>query len=377
MAGRNAECKMLNAEFLHEEKNIAWHSGKGQSPGAEIPRQQSSYYKELLIMKKLICMILSFVLVLSLTACGGAAPAKEDGVQTEFKVAIVQQLDHSSLDEIREAIVSRLTALAEPTNYTIVIEEYNGQNDASVLTQIGTQVVSDGVDLIIPIATMAAQYMVTAAEGTDIPIVYAAISDPEGAGLTGLDTVTGVSDALNTPFILDMMLAVNPGVQTVGLLYSNSEINSHAPIAEAKAYLEEKGIAYLEKTGVTSGEIISAASDLVGRADAVFTPTDNAVMATEAAVAEILNAAGIPHYTGADSFVLSGAFATCGVNYTELGTKAAEMAFDILMGGEIGDFHIMDGGIITVNTETAAALHLDYSVFSTMANTVNEVVTAE
>ena len=94
-------------------------------------------------------------------------------------------------------------------------------------------------------------------------------------------------------------------------------------------------------------------------------------------MAEILNAAGIPHYTGADSFVLSGAFTTCGVNYTELGTKAADMAYAILMGGEIGEFVVMDGGIITVNTETAAALNLDYSVFSQMANTVVEVTTGE
>ena len=94
-------------------------------------------------------------------------------------------------------------------------------------------------------------------------------------------------------------------------------------------------------------------------------------------MAELLNAAGIPHYTGADSFVLAGAFTTCGVNYTELGTKTGDMAFDILLGGAVGDFHVMDGGIITVNTETAAACGLDYAVFQDMANTVNEVVTAE
>ena len=329
-------------------------------------------------MKKLISLILSLVMIASLlTACGGSETKTDDSVKTEFKVAIIQQLDHSSLDEIRTAIIAQLNALAEPTNYTLVIEEYNGQNDTSLLTQISTEVVSEGVDMIIPIATLAAQYAVTAAEGTDIPIVYAAISDPESAGLTGLSTVTGVSDALNTPFILDMMLAAQPDVKSVGLLYSNSEINSAAPIAEAKAYLEEKGIEYLEKTGNNSGEIITAASDLVDRVDAVFTPTDNTVMAAEVAVAEILNEAGIPHYTGADSFVLSGAFTTCGVNYTELGTKAADMAFDILTGGEIGAFVVMDGGIITVNTDTAAAVGIDYSVFSTMANTVNEVTTAE
>ena len=99
-------------------------------------------------------------------------------------------------------------------------------------------------------------------------------------------------------------------------------------------------------------------------------------MAAEASVAELLNADGIAHYTGADSFVLSGAFTTCGVNYTELGTKAADMAFDILMGGEVGDFHIMDGGIITVNTETAEMLKLDYSVFKEMANTLISVTTS-
>ena len=110
--------------------------------------------------------------------------------------------------------------------------------------------------------------------------------------------------------------------------------------------------------------------------DAVFTPTDNAVMATEGAVAEILNAAGIPHYAGADSFVLAGAFATCGVNYTELGTQVADMAYAILMGGEIGEFIVSDGGIITVNTETASTLGLDYSDFSGMANTILEVTTA-
>ena len=325
-------------------------------------------------MKKLMSLILALALVLSMTACGAAAPAEtsDDGA---YKVAIIQQLDHSSLDEIRTAISTQLNALAAEKNITIEIKEYNGQNDTSMLNQICTDAVADKVDMLIPIATLAAQAAVTAAEGTNIPVVYAACSDPESAGLTGIATVTGVSDALNTPFILDMMLAVQPDVQTVGLLYSNSEINSLTPIAEAKAYLEGKGIAVLEKTGTTAGEIQEATASMVGRVDAVFTPTDNAVMAAEASVAELLNADGIPHYTGADSFVLSGAFATCGVNYTELGQKAGQMSFDILMGGAIGEFEVMDGGIITVNEETAKACGIDYSAFSSMANTVNAVST--
>lgn len=353
--------------------------------------------KEYFIMKKVISLVLSVMMMLTMfagckasgtaeTAAPTVAPTSSTAAETaadttpaaqEFNVAIVQQLDHASLDEIRTAIVAQLQALAEEKGVKVNIQEFNGQNDATVLNQIGAQVVGDGVDLIIPIATLAAQCMVTAADGTDIPIVYAAISDPEAAGLTGLSNVTGTSDALNTAFILDMMLAANPDIKTVGLLYSNSEANSATPIAEAKAYLKEKQIDFVEKTGNTSGEIVEAAASMVGRVDAVFTPTDNVVMAAEVTVAEALNEAGIPHYTGADSFVAAGAFATCGVNYTELGTYTADMAMDILLGGAVPEFHVMDGGIITVNTETAAILGIDYSVFSSMANTVVEVKTGE
>lgn len=310
-------------------------------------------------MKKFMCIILASLMALSVfTACGGPA---DDGVT---RVAIVQQLDHASLDEIRTAIEAELTAAS------IEFEVFNGQNDATVLNQIGAQVVSDNFDAIIPIATLAAQCMVTAADGYSIPIIYAACSDPESAGLTGMDHVTGTSDALNTRFIIDMMLAVDPDISCVGLLYSNSEINSETPIAEAKVYLQELGIEYLEKTGNAADEVVTAANALVGRCDAVFTPTDNVVMNVAGAVAEILNNAGIPHYTGADSFVSAGAFATCGVNYTELGTYTGKMAVDILNGGAVPEFHIMDGGIIAYNSESAAKLDLDISVFDTMANTV-------
>ena len=354
-----------------------------------------NFKKEYFIMKKVISLVLSVMMMLTMFAgCKAsgtaetAAPTSSTAAETsadttpavqEFNVAIVQQLDHASLDEIRTAIVAQLQKLAEGKGVKVNIQEFNGQNDATVLNQIGAQVVGDGVDLIIPIATLAAQCMVTAADGTDIPIVYAAISDPEAAGLTGLDNVTGTSDALNTAFILDMMLAANPDIKTVGLLYSNSEANSTTPIAEAKAYLQEKQIDFVEKTGNTSGEIVEAAASMVGRVDAVFTPTDNVVMAAEVTVAETLNEAGIPHYTGADSFVAAGAFATCGVNYTELGARTATLAYQAMTQGMDGmeDYYRMDGGIITVNTDTAAVLKADYSVFAQMAQLVEVTTTKD
>ena len=352
-------------------------------------------------IKKLFGLILVLAMALSLVACGSKtddadtdteAPAAteenapvEENTDTEedapaaasYNIAIVQQLDHASLDEIRLAIEAELDAQAAEKGIAITYSEFNGQNDPTILAQIGSQVVDGGYDAVIPIATLAAQTMVTAVEDHPIPVVFAAITDPEAAGLTGIDYVTGISDALNTPFIMDMMFAQNPDIQTVGLLYSNSEINSAAPIAEAKAYLEDKGIAYVEKTGNTTDEIQAAVSSLVGEVDAIFTPTDNVVMAAELSIYETLYQAGIPHYTGADSFVRNGAFATCGVNYTDLGTYTADMAVDVLLTGNVPEYHVMEGGIITVNTETASALNADYSVFSELAGTVNEVITTE
>ena len=354
-------------------------------------------------MKKFVAVLSAAAMLATLAACGSTAAttstaassadtaassadtaaassseaAAADDTAKSYKIAVVQQLDHASLDEIRTAVEAELDAKAAEKGITIEYKDFNGQNDATTLNQIGTQVVSDGYDAGVPIATLAAQCMANACAEDQIPVVYAAISDPAAADLTGLDYVTGTSDALNTQFILDMMLAINPDVKTVGLLYSNSEANSTTPIAEAKAYLDEKGIAYVEGTGNTNDEIMSAAANMVGKADAVFTPTDNVVMAAAAAVSETLTEAGIPFYTGADSFVTAGAFATCGVNYTELGTYTADMVLDILESGNVPEYHVMDGGIITVNTETAAALGIDYAAFSDMASQVVEVTTQQ
>ena len=344
-------------------------------------------------MKNFVAGMTAAAMLTSLSACGASASTASSAAEstasfaaadsttgssadaTTYKVAIVQQLDHASLDEIRTAIEAELDAKAAEKGITIEYKDFNGQNDATTLNQIGTQVVSDGYDAVIPIATLAAQCMATACESTKTPVIYAAISDPAAADLTDIDYVTGTSDALNTQSIMDMIFAVQPEAKTIGLLYSNSEANSTTPIAEAKAYLDAKGIAYVEKTGNTNDEIMTSANALVGQVDAVFTPTDNVVMAAAAAVSETLTNAGIPFYTGADSFVTAGAFATCGVNYTELGTYTADMALDILETGTVPEYHVMDGGIITVNTETAAALDLDYSAFNDLAGTVVEVET--
>ena len=173
-----------------------------------------------------------------------------------------------------------------------------------------------------------------------------------------------------------MMLKQNPDLKTVGLLYSNSEANSQKPIAEVKKILDEKKIKYIEATANTSQEVIAAASSLIAsKVDAVFTPTDNVIMSSELAIYESFMNANIPHYAGADSFVRSGAFATCGVNYTDAGIKTAKLAYEVLQPGfkKAEEFITLDGGIITVNKEVAEKLGVNPDIFADFG----QVVTVE
>ena len=339
-------------------------------------------------LKSIAALTAAAAMTLSLTACtqstggdtGGAGNTQQQSGGTTYNVAVVKQMDHASLDEIANAITARLDEIAAEQGVTINYQVSSGQNDQSVLRQLGDQAVADGVDVIIPIATTAAQVMAVCAEETQTPVVFAAISYPETADLTGIDYVTGTSDALDTNLILDMMLAQNPDVDKVGLLYSLSEPNSEVPIAEAKEYLDGKGIAYEEATANTNDEVITAASTLIADGvDAVFTPTDNVIMSAELAIYEDFIEAGIPHYTGADSFVRNGAFATCGVNYTDLGAQTADLAYKAVTEGmdAMEECYQVSGGIITVNSETAEAMGIDYSVFDSLGQVTTVTTTQD
>lgn len=305
-----------------------------------------------------------------------------------YKVGIVQYVDDASLNQIRKSIESMLIISGETSGITYDFEHYshNGQADATVLNQIAADLVADEVDIIIPIATPAAMIMQNATEDNQIPVVFSAVSDPVGAGLVASNdapgaNITGTSDAIDTEAIFGLIMAVNPDTDKVGLLYDKSQAGSLQSIADAKAYCDANGIAYVEKTGTTTAEIQAAADALVAeQVDAVFTPQDNTIMTAELAIFEKFIDAKIPHYTGADSFALNGAFCGYGVNYENLGTVTADMAIDILVNGKdpaTMPVKTLSDGIITINTETAEAIGLDYSVLEGMGSELRETVTAQ
>lgn len=309
------------------------------------------------------------IVAMGLLLFSGFVKEKQEGV---YRIAIVQQLDHSSLDEIRQAVETRLEEIEKEKNITIAYKVFNGQNDPGILSQIGSQVLAGSYDGVVPIASLAAQCMVSVTEGTSLPVVYAAVSDPEQAGLAGIPHVTGTSDALNTGFLLELMQAVTPQMQTVGLLYSNSEPNSQRPIQEMKELLDARGIRYLEKTGNTADEVMTAAGALVGRVDAVFTPTDNAVMNVAAAVSELFAENHIPFYTGADSFVEAGALVSCSASYQQLGACTADMMMELLLAGNCPQYRVMDSAVIVYHSGTAKKLGIQPEVFENMADRVTD-----
>ena len=316
-------------------------------------------------MKKIICTVVALALLLGLTAAFAEGET--------YKVGICKYVDHASLDQIVENIEAQLQAIAEEQGVTIEIDYQNGNADNAVIQQIVADFIADDVDLMVGVATPVAMQMQAATEDNQIPVVFSAVSDPLGVELVESQeapggNITGTSDFLNTNAVLDLIFAANPEAQTIGLLYDPGQDSSTTPIADAKAYLDEKGVAYKDYTGTNTSEVILAAQAAAAdEVDALFTPTDNTIMAAELSIYEILSEAGIPHYTGADSFANDGAFLGYGMDYANLGVETANMVADILLNGADPaetPFMTFDNGIATINTETCEALGFDLDAVS-------------
>ena len=338
-------------------------------------------------MKKMIAIVLALTLVFSLAAC---ATGETDDSKKTYSIGICNFVDDASLNQIIENIEARLKAIGEEKGVTFNVKVENCNTDANVLNQIIADFIASDVDLMVGVATPVAMAMQAATEDNKIPVIFAAVSDPLSAGLVdSLDkpghNISGTSDFLDTNAVMNLVFAQDPDADKIGLLYNVSEDSSATPIAAAKEYLTAKGVSYVERTGTTVDEVMIAAQALIADGvDAIFTPTDNTIMKSELAIYEMLAQAGIPHYTGADSFALNGAFLGYGVDYANLGVETANMVADVLVNGkDISTLAVktFDNGTATINTETCAALGLDYdtvaATFAPYCTKVQPITTAE
>lgn len=324
----------------------------------------------------------------STAASSSSAAGNGSASGKTYKVGIVQYVDDASLNQITENIQKELDAKGKELGCTFDYKDYtmNGQADSTVLGQMATELVNDKVDAIVPIATPTAVIMQSATEDNKIPVVFAAVSDPVGAKLVNsMDApganITGVSDQFNTEDVMKLILAAKPDAKKIGLLYDKSQDSSTSSIAAAKDFCKKNGLEVDEKTGTTNDEISLAADSLISdKVDAVFTPSDNTVMTAELSIYEKFADAKIPHFGGADSFALNGAFCGYGVNYADLGKETADMVVDIIANGAdpaSTPVKTMENGIATVNTDIAGQIGLDYSSFKGMCSKVVETKTAE
>jgi len=315
-------------------------------------------------MKKLISILLLSVLLL--TGCTSENPEENVAVEetTEVqKIGVLQLMDHTSLNLIYDSFYQQITELGY-TDDQIVFLNANGDmvNIESAVNQLKAD---EEVSIAVAITTPCAQYAVALTD--QMPVVFSAVTDPVAAELvTSLTTtdknITGTSDALQIGLIMDLALEFNPDAKTVGYIYNPGEANSVSNFEKLKEYCDEKGLEIEDATISTSADLQTATSVIASKVDFIFVANDNTVAEAMQVVANEAIKAGIQVYTGADSMVMDGGFATVGIDYSELGIETANMVDAILNGTSVSDIpvKVFDTDLfIYVNTDTAEALGVE------------------
>lgn len=307
-------------------------------------------------MKKLIKLCLSFLLCLGLVACSDKN--NEDVV----KVGLLQLMDHNSLNTIRDAILDEFEEQGYIDGENIEILYENANSDMTILDTICKKFESEQVDVIIAITTPAAQ--AAAPYAKNIPVIFSAVSDVKAAGLVNNIeepdlNITGTSDEVQVDSIMDLALSMYPQTKTIGYLYNSGEANSVANLAKLETYAQAKNLT-VEKAAVTNAaDIQTGLSSLLDKADIIFSPTDNTVANAMTQVSAMCNDKKVPFFTGADSMVMDGGFATYGINYEALGKESAKMAIKVLNGTAIKDIPVKvfkEDLNLYINTTTAKAI---------------------
>lgn len=311
--------------------------------------------------KKCLAILMMMLMVVSvvLTGCGGSGGSDDETV----KIGLVQLVEHTSLDQIRESIIAQLEEDGYVDGENIVIDYKNAQNEQSNLKTICQGFVADDVDIIVTITTPATQ--VAMGETDEIPIVFSAVTDPVAAEVVADmekpgGNVTGTSDVISVDKIMGLAQEITPGFKTIGALYNSSETNSVSAIEALKEYAEANDLKVEESAITSANEIQPAAQNLAKKCDIVFSPTDNTVASAIATANQVFTEAKVPFYVGADSMVKDGAFATYGVDYEYLGQETAKMIIEIINGADPAEMPVrtMDEMAIYINSQTAESMDL-------------------
>lgn len=327
--------------------------------------------------KKILSITLALSLVASLTACGSSTGTKEQSSTNEtasenteptdtasddtiYKIGVCQLVQHDALDAAYDGFIDGLKEAGFEEGKNLKIDYQNAQGEQANCATIASKLVNDQDDLILAIATPAAQACANAT--SDIPIVVTAVTDPAESGLVESNeapgkNVTGTSDLNPITEQMDLLVKLVPGAKKIAVLYNSSESNSKIQAEMAKEAGEKLGLEVIDATVSSSNEIQQVVQSLVGKVEAVYAPTDNMIAAGMATVAMVANENNLPVICGEAGMVEAGGLATYGINYYELGKLSGAQAAKILKG-----------------EATPASMPIEYLDASKLQVTVNEEV---
>ncbi|WP_300747671.1 ABC transporter substrate-binding protein [uncultured Brachyspira sp.] len=267
-----------------------------------------------------------------LSCSSGSSNASEDKV---FKIGIIQLIEHDALDASYRGFVDGLKEAGYEDGKNIIIDYQNAQGEQANCVTIGQKFINDKSDLILAIATPAAQAVANMTK--DIPILVTAVTDPAAAKLVADNNapggnVTGTSDLTPVEAQIELLNEITPNLKTVGLLYCSSEQNSIFQMDIAKKKLNSMGLKYIDAAVASANEIQQVVQSLIGKAEAIYMPTDNMIAAGMAAVALAAEPAKLPVVCGEGGMTMLGGTATYAISYYELGKLTASQAAFILKG---------------------------------------------
>ncbi len=285
---------------------------------------------------------------------------------TTYKIGVIQLVEHAALDASNKGFIDAL----DEAGISYTVDQQNAQGDQSACQTIATKLVNDQNDLILAIATPAAQAVAGAT--TEIPILVTAVTDPAESGLVASNdapggNVSGTSDLTPVKEQIELLQKLIPDAKKVGILYCSAESNSEIQGTMAEEACDAVGLEHEIFTVASSNEIQSVVESMTSKVDVIYVPTDNVMAAGMATVAMVATENNIPVICGEAGEVNAGGLATYGIDYYQLGYMTGKQAVDILVNG--ADISTMPIGYLsaeecelTTNQETADQLGIDLSV---------------
>ena len=285
--------------------------------------------------RNFVSAALALTLTLSLAACGSQETTSDDsgdGSSPKYLIGISQYGQHGSLDNCREGFLQGLEEAGLKEGVDFEVDYRNADFDDTMTTQIGDAFSAEDVDLMVGIATNSAVVCFNAAEDKDIPVIFTAITDPVGAHLDS-GNITGTSDALPVAGQLELIRALQPDADTVGIIYTTSEPNSVYSVGIYEDLAADYGFT-IDAVGVTSqAEVPQAVDQLIADGvDCLSNLTDNNVVGVLTSILEKTDEAGIPVYGSEVEQVKLGCVAGAGLDYVQLGIQTGKMAAKVLTG---------------------------------------------